>query len=51
MKKIYLALRFPAVWPKAPTVGAGGSFQFYNHLDTPSSSDMIKLDFDTKEER
>ena len=27
MKKIYLALRFPAVWPKAPTVSAGGSLQ------------------------
>ena len=26
-KKIYLALRFPAVWPKAPTVGAEGSLQ------------------------
>ena len=24
----YLALIFPAVWPKAPTVGAGGSLQY-----------------------
>jgi len=25
---IFPALRFHAVWPKAPTVGAGGNFQF-----------------------
>ena len=28
MKKIVLALRFPSVWPKAPTVGAAGGLQY-----------------------
>ncbi len=28
IKKIYLTLRFTAVWPKAPTVGAAGNLQY-----------------------